>query len=193
MPNDEDKSLWELYGRCQYGTPGLELDRERFDAELDFYNSLAPVIITYARGMGFSHHDAEDITQEVFVTIARKALRREEIKSGLRAYCIGIARYKAIKLLKERKLRLEDISEHQELAADFPAQGEDEENLVMARSNLKYSFQEVLTLYYDYDMTAAEVAVVLNEPVKRVESRKRRALQALSKSLRFVREKNQIK
>ncbi len=188
MPDAENQRLWELYRRCEYGKSGLEPDPGRYDAELELYTSLSPAVMGYVKRLGFSDADALEINQEVFVALAKKQLLESSIRS-LRSYSLGIARYKVAEFLRKRKLRFEDIAEHQDFTADIPTENEDEERLVLARKKLKYSFQEVLALYYDEGMTVTEVAAVLNEPVKRIESRKNRAVTELARIMGIVREK----
>jgi RNA polymerase sigma-70 factor (ECF subfamily) len=70
----------------------------------DFYRVYAPMITHFARRLGLSHADADDVTQECLVA-ASKALREgayDPSKGRFRAWLYGVARHRALTALRAR-------------------------------------------------------------------------------------------
>ncbi|MBI2640714.1 MAG: sigma-70 family RNA polymerase sigma factor [Candidatus Sungbacteria bacterium] len=157
-------------------------------------------------------HDAEDLTQEVFVKIWRN-LKRFDQDKGFKTWIFSIAKNTAIDFLK--KSRSASGGKKTILFSEFSARGgsafggenEEGENVFLsilhdkaplpdelaARKNIGKMLEDALNLlsprysvvfnmHYDNGLTFREIAESLQEPLHTVKSRYRRAL-ALLKNL----------
>jgi len=140
---------------------------------------------------------AEEIVQDVFVTIWTKAGVYDPAKAGVSTWMLRITRNRAIDQLRKLKSRkdvavgstVDVIQSTNALAVN----GEDPESMafrewdrervVEAVDSLPEHQREALMLAYFRDLTHREIAEQLNEPLGTVKSRIRMGLQKLRKIL----------
>lgn len=174
MSQAQQETLWVL--RAQSG------DRDAMD---QLFRTLQSPLYRFLRSLGADAHGAEDLLQEVFVTIYRKLrwLREPEL---FRAWSYRIAhRLAARKLASE--LREQDRFE---AAAEIDVT--DEERLVPELSGSDLSellvhaspkSRAVLALRFEHGLELTEIADVLELPLGTVKSRLGYGLATLRKRL----------
>lgn len=182
MNQDEDKKLIEDY---------LGGDTGAF-AVLVEYN--LKLIYRYALRMTRDVEDAEDITQETFVKLWRN-LHKFDLDKNFRTWLLGIAHNTAIDILRKKKDFVfsdfdnevgdfsETIVDPTPLPPEIFAQAEQKKLLDNALGQLSPASRETLTLYFESDLTFAEIGTIVNKPLNTVKSQHRRALSALRKIL----------
>lgn len=151
------------------------------------YQAHGSLIYTFCR-RSLGDDLAADATQEVFVAAWRSRDRFDPTKGPLRAWLIGIARYKVLGALRSRPaLRSVDL----DLAArDRPVTTPEEVELLADRLALAEALdrfpervREVLHLAFVEDLTHTEVAERTGLPLGTVKSDIRRALTRLRTDL----------
>lgn len=154
------------------------------------------MVYRYAFRMTRDMEDAEDITQDTFVKLW-KNIEKFDLDKNFRTWLLGIAHNTAIDLLrKKRDFVFSDFdtenseNSFSELIVDpvpLPAvvfeNAEKKKILDKALENLSFESREVLTLYFEDDLTFSEIGDILNKPLNTVKSQYRRALIALRKFL----------
>lgn len=132
-------------------------------------------------------HDAEDLTQEIFLKVWRN-IRRFDTTKTFTPWLYRIARNTVFDFFKKKK------------TVPFSALGEAQENFVLSlrdsglspeelleqkevgsalsvlREELTPAYQTVLQMRYKEDHTFQEIANILSEPLHTIKSRHRRAL-----------------
>lgn len=139
-----------------------------------------------ARYVGYGPN-AEDATQEIFIKIWKKLTGFNPAKK-FKSWLFAVARNTAIDLLRKRRITTlvdNDFGdeENNNAFADFSptpleqaAQWENAELVSKAMRALPEIYHTILNLYYLEELTLAEIAKILNEPINTVKSRHRRAL-----------------
>lgn len=160
-------------------------------------------IYRFARLMSDSKTIAEDVTQEVFMTLIREVSRFDCKRGSLRAFLYGIARNYVKRFKRTDRLHVsladesgnhEDADIVQLIAPDNPL-GEfmRNETIKLVRKavlNLPERYREVVVLCDFQEMSYAEAADVLGCPIGTINSRLHRAHSLLLKKLRAVMIKN---
>lgn len=155
--------------------------------------------LVYSVALHFVHDTsvAEEITQDVFVTIWTKARDYNPEKAGVSTWMLRITRNKSIDELRRHKSRRDipvgSIVEVVQNTNDSTAEDNDPERLavrewdrlriVEAVESLPEQQRQALRLAYFHDLTHREIAEELNEPLGTVKSRIRMGLQKLRKML----------
>lgn len=138
--------------------------------------------------------DAEDITQEVFVK-AWRSLRRFDQKQNFKAWLFTIAKNSSIDYLRKKRVVPFSALESSETQGSIinnivdrlPLADEifDRQNLIQRLNqsirSLTSQYQEVISLYHNYQLNFREIALALNQPLNTVKSRYRRAIIQLKK------------
>lgn len=150
-----------------------------------------PLIYGFARQYTGSPDHAADIAQETFVK-AWKNLRRFDQAQSFRTWIFTIAKRTAIDWLKKKKALPFSLleGEQQESFAeslvddarsliDQLSQAEESRMLATAIAQLPGHYRSVITLHTDHDLTFAQIAVRLREPLNTIKSRYRRGLALL--------------
>lgn len=130
---------------------------------------------------------AKDITQEVFVKVWKNLRKFREEKSKFKTWLFVIARNTMTDYLRKKKtipfsnISEEDFKEENiEDGADLPDEVlqklQDKEMLLKILNELPVNYKEVLTLYYQEDLSFKEIGEILNKPLHTVKSHHRRAL-----------------
>jgi RNA polymerase sigma-70 factor, ECF subfamily len=157
------------------------------------YRRRQPAIYRFVLHMSGRPAVAEDVTQEVFMTLIRDAKRFDPARGTLNGFLFGIARNHMRKRWEqERRLvpLADDAEERGELAASGSA-GTDEfsvrETVFRVRhaiATLPENYREVVVLCDLEEMSYDEAASALGSPVGTVRSRLHRARAMLLEKLR---------
>jgi RNA polymerase sigma-70 factor (ECF subfamily) len=152
-------------------------DRERFEA---LYQLTASRLWAVVRRMVTHRQSAEDVLQEVYLTIWRKAHLFDRTAGEALGWMTTIARHRAIAWLRQptnaTRNAFAGTALHEAVAAE-PAEPSVLFNELLAK--LSWEQRETLSLVYLYGLTQEEVSASLNVPLGTVKSRVRRGLIAL--------------
>ncbi|MDT7542729.1 MAG: polymerase sigma-70 factor, subfamily [Acidobacteriota bacterium] len=152
----------------------------------------------FALQMSGSKSVAEDVTQEVFMTLLNEEIRFDPSRGALSSYLYGVARNQVLRRLdKERNfVTLADEREEQTVCADERqrdarhdpladlARNETVETVRQAVLALPVHYREVIVLCELQEMSYAEAALALQCAVGTVRSRLHRARALLCERLR---------
>ncbi|MEU5656625.1 sigma-70 family RNA polymerase sigma factor [Streptomyces sp. NPDC047737] len=157
-------------------------DEEAFAAVYRRYGSLVHTMATRSLG---DTHEAEDVTQQVFIGAWRGRHRFRPERGALGAWLVGITRRKIVDALAARGRRLAVVeSAAQDAAPDRPVRHAPEEVLdrvllVEAMSRLPRAQREVLRMAFYEDLTQAQISERTGVPLGTVKSHTRRGLHRL--------------
>ena len=177
MPNPSDL---ELVQRAAAG------DRAAFAA---IYQRHRDVVYRFARLMSGSDATAEDVTQEVFVTLIHTMVTYEPQRAGLLTYLYGVARNVTRNRLRRdrRFVALDTAAAAPSPASDDPhdAASRAQERALLRRAvlSLPSRYREVIILSGVHGLAYAESARILHVPVGTVRSRLSRGRQLLAARL----------
>jgi RNA polymerase sigma factor (sigma-70 family) len=136
------------------------------------------------RGLG-AHHDAEDITQQVFVRAWRGRTTFDPKRGGLGGWLVGITRRQVADRLSAR-FRERDITDRAgRISGGAPAPATPDQVVVDAMvvaaemNRLPARMRTVLQLAFFDDLTHQQIAAVTGLPLGTVKSHLRRGLQRL--------------
>lgn len=162
------------------------------------YQRLRGVVFRFARQMSGSAIVAEDVTQEVFLILLRKAELYDPNRGALSTYLVRITRNEILRRLgRERALvsldedeREEDISPDESLIVKSDPLGnlvrnEEIEAVRQAVLALPLHYREVVVLCELEEMSYTEAAALLGCAVGTVRSRLHRARALLKERLRM--------
>ncbi|MEW2124809.1 RNA polymerase sigma factor [Streptomyces sp. NPDC058369] len=160
----------------------LRADEETFAAIYRRWGSLVHTMATRSLG---DTHEAEDVTQQVFIGAwrGRHGFRPERGTVG--AWLVGITRRKIVDALAARGRRLALAESAARGAAPArpdqraPEQVLDRVLLVEALSRLPHAQREVLCMAFYEDLTQAQIAERTGVPLGTVKSHTRRGLHRL--------------
>ena len=163
------------------------------DALGTVYDRWSPLVHTYAlRALGDAH-DAEDVTQQVFVAAWRSRETMTPGPSTFPAWLIGIARHK---ISDARAARARDARRVDAVAAvTVPEESADGDDVLLAdRLVVRQAVDEmgeprrtILLLAFWQDLTHADIAASTGLPLGTVKSHLRRGLTQLHRTLEEVR------
>ena len=176
MPTPSDV---ELVQRAAAG------DRAAFAA---LYERHRTVVYRFARLMSGSDATAEDVTQEVFVTLIHTMVTYEPQRAGLLTYLYGVARnVTRNRLRRDRRFVALDTAATALSPADDPhdAASHAQERTLLRRAilSLPSRYREVIILSDVHGLAYAEAARILHVPVGTVRSRLSRGRQMLAARL----------
>ena len=161
----------ELFRRLR-GGDGVALEELIIDAY--------PAILRYCLWHTPDRQTAEDAAQETFLKAVRH-LDAYAHRGKFRAYLYKIAANTCTDL-RRRNGRPEPLGPEEYIEPGFE-QVEAELSLMQLVSALPEKQREVVLLRYVHELKLREIAEVLDEPLRTVQSRLRSALKALKKSL----------
>jgi RNA polymerase sigma-70 factor (ECF subfamily) len=116
-------------------------------------------------------HDAEDVTQEVFLRVFR-SLRRWDSSRPLKPWIMGIAINRCRTWLVQRARRPEAVDYLQDMAMARPEDNSAElqREIQAAVDDLRPEFREVFVLYHEQGQAYEEIAQVLQRPLGTVKT-----------------------
>ena len=164
----------------------LEGDEEAFTL---LYRRRQAGIYRFALQMSGSHSVAEDVTQEVFLTLIRDGARYNPRRASLAAYLYGIARNLVLRCLERRKPADLDAAGAVRSPSDPAGELERDENIRAVREAvlaLPAHYREVAVLCDLHEMAYEEAATALGCAVGTVRSRLHRARGLLAEKLRLT-------
>ncbi len=132
-----------------------------------------------------SSADAADAVHDAFTTALRKPDAFDPGKGSLRAWFLGIVRFRCLDMLRQRRVADGDVDS---LAGEAPGpaelaeRSEDETRLQRALNSLRREQQEMIILRDFMDLTYIEIAQTLELPAGTVMSRLHRARLALKEA-----------
>lgn len=152
-------------------------------------------VYRFALLMSGAANVAEEVTQEVFLTMIRDPQRYDPARGTLSAYFYGVARNQVLRLLRrERSLvQLDDEASEENssaslIAAEDPFRDCNRNEMIklvrQAVLSLPPRYREVVVLCDFQELSAAEAAAALDCPVGTVNSRLHRGHSLLLKKLR---------
>jgi len=130
-------------------------------------------------------HDAEDVTQEVFLRIFR-SLRRWDSTRPLRPWILGIALNRCRTVLVQRARRPELADYLQDVAPSPPADDSAElvREIQAAVRELRPDYRSVFVLFHEQGLAYEDIAVVIERPVGTVKTWLHRARLEILERLR---------
>lgn len=179
---EEDVDGDELVSRAQRG------DQSAFRR---LYTQYYDVVYAYGRMMLKDPHEAEDVTQDVFVRVLRM-LPRYQTRAGcpFRVLLLRIARNRAIDYLRKQKpCEVEPADQLERRLApvdhDLPVSitGLSDAQLALALKRLPIGQRQVLVLRYMLGLSTDEVADVMDATPKAVRNLQYRGLSYLRSAL----------
>jgi RNA polymerase sigma-70 factor, ECF subfamily len=163
---------------------GLAQGRENAFAAL--YDRFADSLFRFAHTLLNSKEDAEDVVQEVFVSLVRSRASLVRV-DNLRAYLFASLRNAVAQHSRRRKLdqmtSLERIDEPVDSKTRSTA-GDRSFELEQVLQNLPFEQRELVALKIDGELTFAEIAEVLNISPNTAASRYRYALEKLREAMK---------
>ncbi len=153
-----------------------EADREAFRL---FYDRHAPQVLAYVRSLGRSRDASEDVVQEVFLAVWRKAGTYRPERGDVAGWLYTMTRNKVVDLW--RKLPTGSDQSTEESLAALSERPEAESRVVSislrkAMADLKLEQRQALELAYFGGLTYEETAERLKLPVGTLKSRIRAGL-----------------
>lgn len=161
-------------------------DKIAFKALFDHF---APRLKSFLMKLGLGSEKAEDLAQDVMVTVWQKASQFDPEKAKLSTWMFRIARNKHIDLMRKQKYPMLNVDDHMaELVApeqtDKPLEGRETAlHIKGAMEKLKPDQQVVIKLSFFEELSHGEIASRLDLPLGTVKSRIRRAFQTLREEL----------
>ncbi len=163
-------------------------DRDR-GAFKQLFGHFAPRLKSYLMNLGLGAERAEDVAQDVMVTVWQKAGQFDASKAKLSTWMFRIARNRFIDLKRRQKYPEVDADDHlKELVApeqtDQPVMaGQTATRINKAMVILKENQRQVIELSFFEELSHSQIAERLDLPLGTVKSRIRIAFQALRKEL----------
>ena len=168
-------------------------DAQAFEA---LYDRRQGGIYRYVLRMTGSPSSAEDITQEVFLSLIRDRSDYEPSRGSVKSYLYGMARFRLFRRLQrdrgfvplddESADDINDFRSHHDPFAEV-AREETIELVRQAVLSLPEHFREVIVLCYLQEMNYADAAEIIDCPIGTVRSRLARARALLTEKLKLLR------
>lgn len=171
------------------------IQRGQDDAFRVLVERYLPTVYGFVLRMLRDRHDAEDVTQEVFINVWRKFSSYNPAKS-FKTWILTIARNAAIDHLRKKnpipfsRLMSDDdqevaidVADPRPLADTLLEQKELGKQIDEALGEISVPSREVVLMHDAEDLTFQEIANTVHEPMNTVKSRYRRAVARLRKTL----------
>jgi RNA polymerase sigma-70 factor (ECF subfamily) len=128
------------------------------DALAYLYARFADDVCGYARSIVHDHHEAEDVTQQVFTKLMRVIGKYEERDVPFFAWMLRVTRNVAVDhLRKKRPLPVDEVRDDQRHGLRYAKDGQLAE-LTAALATLPYAQREVLVLRHFAGLSPTEIA-----------------------------------
>ena len=161
----------------------------------EFYDLHSPLMFSAAVAILRDSSEAEDLLQEIFVTIWEKASTYDRSRGTPLAWVMTMIRTRSIDRLRSRKSKQSTIERAFEELKPAPPDGEDAAflnvavremafGLRTAMANLSSEQRTVLELAYFNGLSQSEIAETLSEPIGTIKARARRGMIQLRDQLR---------
>lgn len=167
------------------------------DAFTDLYRRRQSGVYRFALQMSGSKTVAEDVTQEVFITLIREGSRYDPQRGAVAAYLYGIARNHVLRRLERERMfvQITDASEDADALAPVSVMADADPLADLTRNEmvetvraavlaLPAHYREVVVLCDLHEMSYQEAANVIGCAVGTVRSRLHRARALLVEKLR---------
>ena len=155
------------------------------DALRVLYERYGSIVFGMAQRVLGDRQLAEECTQDVFVALWRSASKYEPERAQVSTWLIGIARYRAIDLVRRRAARPVDPygeiwqGDESPDSADLVAAADQARRVAAAVAELPGPQRDALTLAYFEGLSHSEIAARLSVPLGTVKGRIRLALDRL--------------
>lgn len=161
------------------------------DALAELYRQHAALVYTVAVRLVGDHHEAEEITQRVFVGAWRSRGTIDPDRGSAAAWLMGITRNTIADSRSERARTIRGLRAVSESASDAPPDGLDAglaDRLLLAHAlaQLGEPRATVLRLAFNDDLTHAQIAGRLGLPLGTVKSHVRRGLLQMRDTIKGV-------
>ncbi len=155
-----------------------EGDRKALEA---LYHLVAPRLFAIALRMVRLRDVAEDVLQDVFVTLWQKAGQFDPLRGDALAWLTAITRRKAIDILRSSRESVgrDDDAANFESMPDVAVDVETRITMRNCLSDIKPEFTRALELCYTYGLTHEELAIRMQVPVGTAKSWIRRGLEQI--------------
>lgn len=178
----DDETLIRLVGR---GRP---------DALNEFYDRYGRLVFSMAFNALGDRETAEEVTQDVFFRIWEKALTYRPGQARVSTWLVSIARYRAIDMLRQRRVRPEgaslawdEVSYDSLPRVDGPEgaaeQAQEAQRVRAALASLHPDQRQALALAYFQGLSHSQIAAHLGEPLGTIKTRIRLGMQKLRQLL----------
>jgi RNA polymerase sigma-70 factor (ECF subfamily) len=160
----------------------LDSDREAF---VELFRHFAPRVKSYLRGMKADEGLAEDLTQEVMLTVWRRAKQYDPRQASLSTWIFTIARNRRIDAVRREKRPEIDpndpalVPDEQRAPEELVSRQQQNAALREAIRELPGEQAQLLRLSYFEEKSHAEIAGELDLPLGTVKSRLRLAMTKL--------------
>ncbi len=144
------------------------------------YQAKAPELILYGRALGLSHGESEDVLQETFLALMRRAERPEKPDH----YCLRAFRNRALNYRRSLWRRLTRELESQRWFEREPEESASEREAMTALTRLPSEQREVIVLKIWHEYTFEEISELLEISPNTAAGRYRYGLQKLRNSLK---------
>jgi len=165
-------------------------DREALAALYDRY---AKRVFSMALRLAQDDREAEEITQEVFITLWQRASTYQSNRGRFSSWLLGIAHHRAVDELRRRGRRPPalQLDEEREVTPAHAQEGppdvkddSQERSVRRALDQLPQEQRQAITLAYFGGLTQAEIASTLNTPLGTVKTRMRLGLKKMRECLK---------
>jgi RNA polymerase sigma-70 factor (ECF subfamily) len=181
MHEPDSAELEALLARCATG------DRAALEA---LYSRVAPMLLAVLMRILKRRDAAEDVLQDVFVSVWQRARQFDPIRGRPLAWLVSMARYRAIDLQRSTRPAVA-LSEASTAGAELPWEASEEANdmlgtgalLLRCLEQIAAPQRHCLLLAYQEGLSHSEIARAVNEPLGTVKSWVRRSLLALRRCL----------
>lgn len=170
-------------------------------AFLDLYRRTQGPVFRFAMQMSGSRSIAEDVTQEVFLALARDGSRFDPTKGSLQSYLFGMTRNQVLRRF-DKRATLVSIDEERDGGDPLGAvESSTDQHGELARAqtveivrravqSLPVNYREVVVLCDLQELSYEDAAAALECAVGTVRSRLHRARAMLAERLQFVRDES---
>jgi RNA polymerase sigma-70 factor (ECF subfamily) len=162
------------------------------NAFLVLYDRHAPAALGVALRMTRSPEAAEEIVQEAFVKLWRRAGSYDAARGSLRTFVLGVVRNRAIDALRSQKVRsrrhasdegLEETHEASERTEVEATRREEAATLRAALGRLPQGQSRAIELAFFAGLSHRQIATQLDTPIGTVKSRIRLGIEKLGREL----------